>query len=626
MNIQMQVCGLCIMLLLLFFCLRQRSLWINTEKMFLRTLIVAMICVCMDILSIVAITNRKLISNEVLAFICKTYLVSLVMVGFCSFVYTNLNLEKSKEQSTFKTWLIAVVSAVAIALIYILPIYYFRKGTIVYTFGPSVVTTYVFALLWVVLTMYTLFSHCTEMSKKRFGAILAWMVLWGLASVIQGLNNELLLVGFATSLGMVILFFELENPEANRDRKTGAFNSHALLEYMGQKYESNAPFCVLAISLENSHPADRIMKEVVTFLDGIANSMLFKRVNREFVLTFEDKESLESALLTIRERFRSEWGRDGVNLTVMLEPLYMVLPDSSVVDNAEEILRIFSVCRTENETQGNSSIIYINDEVVDRKREQDMMAKTIQHAIADDRVEVFYQPIYSVRKQKFVSAEALVRIRKEDGSILPPGKFIPVAEANGSIRQLGEIVFEKTCKFIKNYHLEQYGVEYIEVNLSVEQCESRNLAERYIEIMDRYQLDPSWINLEITETASIKTRTILLKNMELLMDYGVRFSLDDFGNGESNLNYIVDMPVDIVKFDRDMTQAYFDKDKGRFVMRAARDMIHDLGLRIVAEGVETEEQFDEIVTFGVEYIQGYYFSKPLPKHEYIKFIQNRAGL
>lgn len=622
----MQVCGLCIMLLLLYFCLRQRSLWINTEKMFLRALIAAIVCVCLDILSIVAITNRRMIPNDVLAFICKTYLVSLVMVGFSSYVYTNLNLEKPRAYSGVRTWMIAIVSAVAVAGIYILPIYYYRKGRIVYTFGPSVYTTYVFALLWVVMNMYKLITHGSEMNRRRFRAIWAWMILWIVAAVIQGLRNELLLVGFATSLGMVILFFELENPEANRDRKTGAFNSHALLEYMGQKYESNESFCVLAISLENSHPADRIMKEVVTFLDGIPKSMLFKRVNREFVLTFEDKESLEEALLQIRKRFRSEWGRDGVNLTVMLDPLYMVLADSSFTDNAEEILRIFSVCRTENETRGSSSIIYINEEVVDRKREQDKMAKTIQHAIADDRVEVFYQPIYSVRKQKFVSAEALVRIRKEDGSILPPGKFIPVAEANGSIRQLGEIVFEKTCKFIKDYHLEKYGVEYIEVNLSVEQCESRNLAERYIEIMDKYQLDPSWINLEITETASIKTRTILLKNMEMLMDYGVRFSLDDFGNGESNLNYIVDMPVDIVKFDRDMTQAYFDKDKGRFVMRAARDMIHDLGLRIVAEGVETEEQFGEIVTFGVEYIQGYYFSKPLPKHEYIKFIQNRAEL
>jgi len=224
-----------------------------------------------------------------------------------------------------------------------------------------------------------------------------------------------------------------------------------------------------------------------------------------------------------------------------------------------------------------------------------------------------------------VSAEALVRIRETDGSIVPPGKFIPVAEANGSIRRLGEIVFEKTCKFIKNYELGQYGIRYIEVNLSVEQCECLDLAERYIEIMNKYQMDPAWINLEITETGSIKTRKNMLKNMEQLIEYGVQFSLDDFGSGESNLNYIVDMPVEIIKFDRDMTQAYFESEKAKFVMRAAKNMIHDMGLKIVAEGVETEEQFSDVADFGIDYIQGYYFSKPLPRHDFIKFIRQHQG-
>lgn len=252
------------------------------------------------------------------------------------------------------------------------------------------------------------------------------------------------------------------------------------------------------------------------------------------------------------------------------------------------------------------------------------MAKIIQQAMDDDRVEVFYQPIYGVQEKRFVAAEALVRIKNTDGSLLSPARFIPVAEANGSIKRLGEIVFAKTCDFLHRYDIVQMGMRCIDVNLSVEQCEQEHLAERYIQIMKEYGTDPSQINLEITETASIKTRKNMLKNMEKLIAYGVEFSLDDFGNGESNLNYIVDMPVKIVKFDYDMTQAYFQNNKARSVMNAAKEMIHDIGLKIVSEGVETKEQA-EVLSSSIDFLQGYYFAKPMPEHEFLAFIKEKQN-
>ena len=109
--------------------------------------------------------------------------------------------------------------------------------------------------------------------------------------------------------------------------------------------------------------------------------------------------------------------------------------------------------------------------------------------------------------------------------------------------------------------------------------------------------------------------------METLLNYGVSFSLDDFGSGESNLNYIVEMPVSIVKFDRGMSQAYFADQKAKFVMEAAMHMIHDLKLKIVSEGVETKEQMEIISRLGIDYIQGYYFSKPLPADAFLTFME-----
>jgi EAL domain-containing protein (putative c-di-GMP-specific phosphodiesterase class I) len=226
-----------------------------------------------------------------------------------------------------------------------------------------------------------------------------------------------------------------------------------------------------------------------------------------------------------------------------------------------------------------------------------------------------------VEKGHFSSAEALVRIRDVDGSIVPPGQFISVAEETGLIDQLGERVFEKVCQFIQRERIWKFEIEYIEVNLSVRQCEARALAGKYQAIMEQYDIKPSMINLEVTESASIRRRNVLIQNMEKLIEYGVSFSLDDFGNGESNLNYIVDMPVEIVKFDRDMTKSYFDNSKGRLVMETVTRMILNLGLKIVSEGVETEEQLETMKQLGVQYIQGFYFSKPLPQDEFIRFVK-----
>ena len=112
--------------------------------------------------------------------------------------------------------------------------------------------------------------------------------------------------------------------------------------------------------------------------------------------------------------------------------------------------------------------------------------------------------------------------------------------------------------------------------------------------------------------------------MKSLMDYGVKFSLDDFGTGQSNLNYIVDMPVDIVKFDRDMTNAYFENGKAKYVMDAAMHMVHGMDLEIVSEGIETKEQYEVMEELGISYIQGYYFSKPLPEQQFLEFIAGNS--
>lgn len=266
-------------------------------------------------------------------------------------------------------------------------------------------------------------------------------------------------------------------------------------------------------------------------------------------------------------------------------------------------------------------VYYADFTFVNEYKNRRVVEDEIKKAIEHNRVEVFLQPIYSNLDNGFTSAEALMRIRREDGSLISPMTFIPVAEDSGQILVLGEMVFEKVCSFLENTKNENLGIHYIEINLSVVQCDQPNLAERLIEIVKRHEIDPEMINLEITETASIRSRNVLLNNMKKLIDYGFSFSLDDFGKGESNLMYIVDMPVSLVKLDKDMSKAFFTSIKAKQVVRAVVKMVHDMGLKLVAEGIETKNELDTMYQEKIDYIQGYYYSKPLPMAEAVSFFK-----
>ena len=291
-----------------------------------------------------------------------------------------------------------------------------------------------------------------------------------------------------------------------------------------------------------------------------------------------------------------------------------------MIKNSAELMILFQYQKTNCSNELRTQVCYVNELLLEEIREKAETKKEILQAIDEDRIEVFYQPIYSTKKKKYLSAEALVRIRKEDGTMLSPGMFIPVAEETGLIKQVGEIVFEKVCECLSENKVQQLGIEYIEVNMSVVQFELRNLAERYIKIMKRHDVDPKYINLEITETGSIQAKQNMLENMHRLIKYGVSFSLDDFGNGQSNLDYMIDMPVKIVKLDMLMTQSYFKNIKAKSVVQAVTNMVHNMQLKMVAEGVETKEQLDEMERLGIEYIQGYFFSKPVDKEEFMSFL------
>lgn len=627
MNIQTQCCGMIVLLVLFLFYRRQDKVNLNTEKAYGRAFGVTVISISMDILSVVAIVNMDKLPIYFVRWVCKTYLVSMIGVALSSllYIYADLYSKDGKYQIFVKKYM--VIAAIGAILIYVLPIYiHYEEGNAdVYTYGPSAMATYAFALSFVIMNTYSMIKHKNRIHARRREAVFIWMAVWLSAAIIQFVDKRILIIGYAFAIGIMVLYLKLENPEQNLDKRTGLFNQNAFMEYTQQLYVEGKKFSILCLYFERLFRQnnqedinEHLSVEVSQYLLNIPETRVFKNAEDEIVLLFENPEYAADIVKLLGVRFNAGWGIEG---SVMLRPHEIFIPNTGIVSSAKDISYLLRYIRENSREYSENYFITVDSSMVVDMYEEKETEQLILSAMEKDRIEVFYQPIFSTRDQGFTSAEALVRMWDDEDNLVSPGSFISVAEKNGLIIKLGEIVFEKVCKLLNEYDISEYGLQYIEVNLSVVQCAYPKLAEDYIQIMKRYGINPAYINLEITESASLTAKNILLDNMEQLMEYGVRFSLDDFGTGQSNLNYIVDMPVDIVKFDKDMINAYFENGKAKYVMDAAMHMIHGMNLEIVSEGIETKEQFEAMQALGIKHIQGFYFSRPLPAGEFMDFIK-----
>lgn len=630
MNIQTQCCGVIVLFVLYLFYRQQKKVKLNTERAYGRAFCVTALSVCMDILSIAAIVNMDRLPIHFVNWVCKSYLVSMIGVALSSllYIYADIYSRNGRYQRFIKKYIaLAVCGAV---LIYILPIHIFydMETAAVYTYGPSAMATYAFALSFVALNTYSVIRHRAIVNARRREAVFVWMLVWVSAAVVQFFFKDILIIGYAFAMGIMILYLKLENPEQNLDRRTGMFNQNAFTEYTQQLFAEGKEFSILCLYFEGlfhqnarKDISEDVKIQISNYLLGIPNVRVFKSAEDAASLLFEDPGYAGEVIEKLQARFNDKWGKDS---SVLLRLQGIFIPTLRMMHNAEDIPYLLRYVRENRRKYTESDFLTVQEFMAADMYEEQVTERLILDAIEHERIEAFYQPIYSVTEQRFTCAEALVRMRDEDGELIPPMRFIEVAEKTGLIIKVGEIVFEKVCRLIKEQDISRYGLHYIEINLSIVQCAYPELADDFIRIMKEYGVDPAHINLEITESASLSAKDILLDNMKKLMDFGVEFSLDDFGTGQSNLNYIVDMPVRIVKFDKDMISAYFENGKAKYVMDAAMHMIQGMNLEIVSEGIETKEQLDTMRELGISYIQGYYFSRPLPEEEFLRFISARS--
>lgn len=501
-----------------------------------------------------------------------------------------------------------------------------------YMHGPWLKYLYVIAVYYFALAMAELIASRKIIERERFYELLLFMPCNMIAALVQMYRSELHIDLFATAIVLVIISIGVQRPEVYIDYRSGVYSYSAFNNQMRKVYDLGEPMSLLIFKYVNHKSINSsvgfdtytvlIRKLARKIESGKAalksSSNVYFIDNGTFIISGDfDKES------KIIEFGREilEYAKNPVDLgsmEVMLEPIVCYLRFPVDIKNVESLVSFI----TDIETKVTHTEELINLSEVsltkDFKMRNDMDA-IIKRGIVKNGFQMYYQPIYSIKEEKFTSAEALIRLIDEEYGFVSPALFIPASEKSGAIHQIGDFVFKDVCRFIASDEYKGTGLKYIEINLSVAQCIETDLVTKFNMAMIQAGVDASQINLEITETAADYDPEVTDKNINALSDMGFAFSLDDYGTGYSNIKRVVSLPLDIVKLDKTLVDE-MDDPQMWIVITNTVTLLKNMNKKILVEGVEDERALKRFAELGCDYIQGYFFSKPLPEKEFVSFI------
>lgn len=259
-----------------------------------------------------------------------------------------------------------------------------------------------------------------------------------------------------------------------------------------------------------------------------------------------------------------------------------------------------------------------------RLNREHLLISEMEQALNDNQFEVWFQPQYDIRSKRMIGAESLARWRHPELGLISPKEFIPLFERNGFIVELDEYIWEQACRCMSRWLAAGIAPPPISVNVSRVHLYDAEFGDKIGALCRRFHVPPRLLWLEITESAYIQQPQELFRVMKQMKQMGFQFAMDDFGSGYSSLNMLKDIPVDLIKFDlRFLAGANKDGRAGQIILEKSVELIEELGLSCVAEGVETWEQVQLLQSIGCNKVQGYYFSRPMPLEEFQKILNEK---
>lgn len=430
-----------------------------------------------------------------------------------------------------------------------------------------------------------------------------------------------ILICILVMANIVFLFYNVRRRQelfrlAYKDSITGGDNFSNFKE-KAKKYENTEGY-VIALDISEfklvnnvcgNASGDEVLKVIWdVILANCNDNEQAARVNADRFVIFWIESSKKTVTYRI-EKLINEI--EGISEQLSVPRLYPVIGIRAVekLDDADkrygEALRAKSLIKNRRDRHYAFYDEIDYDTIVENKK----LENGFEKALADKKFEVWYQPKFNSHTGKIVGSEALIRWRADDGSLISPGRFIPLFEKNGNIIRLDEYVFREVCRQQKEWQEEGIQILPVSVNISRFSLYYSNVVEKYERIINYYDVDHKYVQIEITESAIIEN-TVIVELIQKFHDAGFDILLDDFGSGYSSLASLNQMPFDTIKLDKSLVD-YVGNENGEKLLKFIVQLVQSLGMKITAEGVEYKEQLDFLENLNCDDIQGFYFSKPL---------------
>lgn len=423
--------------------------------------------------------------------------------------------------------------------------------------------------------------------------------------------------------------------QAHNDFLTGLYNrmkcENDLRKLIKRAINDGTTGAVMFIDLDNfkhindglGHQyGDVLLQQVAAGLQGIPGlrGHCYRMGGDEFVIIVEPQiyDQLDRIVRTISDMFNRSWYLMGTEYYCTMSMGIAKFPEQG--SDVNELVKKADIAMYEAKKGGKNRFSYYSAENDNGSIKQLDIENNMRQAVASecDEFVVFYQPVVNASDGECVSCEALIRWNSKVLGFMAPGEFIPLAEYLGLITSIGDYVLEEACRQCKYWNEHGFPNFRINVNLSVVQLMQKDVVSNVKKILDRTGVNPNNIVLEITETFAINDMERVMNIVKGLKTLGPKIALDDFGTGYSSLNYIKQLPLDIIKVDKTFIDDIVEDDYAQAFVKLIVELSKTIGTKICVEGVETKEQYDLLAEIGVDYIQGYYFGKPVPVAEFAR--------
>ena len=488
-----------------------------------------------------------------------------------------------------------------------------------YVRGPYYLCMYLFAGIYILLIAFSSHIYASQLGRQKVRAIRELLILVSICVVIQAIYHDILLTGFGIALCIAILFFTINNPYQHMDSLTGLFDMNYFREQCSHYLQRKKSFHVLAVNLCQLKRINRILGTEVgnQALIQMArmlqlagkNTTVFRGSGKRFLLICPSIFEYESTQQRILEMFSQPMEINGNSISSPVSVCGIIHAEQ--LGDCGFLLGYLDYLSSLVSSTTRTVLIQGDEKTLQGFRYTQEVEHYLQTALEQDLFEVYFQPVYSTAQKRYVTIEALSRLHHPTLGPVPPEVFIGIAEKSDQIAQLGLLQMRRICGFLKAHPELMARIQNVKINLSPLELLKKGHIQQLIDTIRGSGLPASYFSFEITETVATDYTENLRKTIDLFTSVGIGLCLDDFGSGFANLNAVLRLPFSVIKMDRSLLSGICTDEKAASLYRNTCSVLRNMGFTVVAEGVETPAELELLSDWGVDMIQGFYFSPPL---------------